>query len=472
MNTGGYPYAPRADLDRSPDRQGFISNDSFHADDRSQASSYASQPVYQAASHHWRSPEPSHTHTAHISRRHSHDRYGHSTDFQESYNAPQRSLAAFEQGAPSFSGIGSSTCASEEMYNRSQIPPVRRDAHHTSLSLPYDSDYVSTQNMGIYPSSSTTTEIFSVPQSIPSAYAASSTRPIPGRRYSASSQQHQQHQQSSYAPYTQAQHQHQHQESYETYSASSGTGQSHYESAQAPGTPTNYTIGRPEEWQASIHQPIPQVPATSILRSSSSSRTSAHSHHPHRSYPGLQYDESAAIPFHAASMPPTPSQHGFSVKSPVEDVRYSSQSLSGSDEFHNYMEDVEDLRTLDDGSIVEGSGTQSQSKPKRRRADPSQLRVLNEVYARTAFPSTEERVDLGRQLNMTPRQVQIWFQNRRQNAKAGRPPPGSPPTNPRQQSLSTPPVTPVAQFPGYQAMQPKIEGPDPDYTYYQGPMRR
>ncbi|KIO29578.1 hypothetical protein M407DRAFT_21315 [Tulasnella calospora MUT 4182] len=68
------------------------------------------------------------------------------------------------------------------------------------------------------------------------------------------------------------------------------------------------------------------------------------------------------------------------------------------------------------------SGLPSQ-KPKRRRADAHQLRVLNEVYARTAFPSTEERIDLGRRLGMSPRQVQIWFQNRRQNAKAGRGPP-------------------------------------------------
>ena len=47
-------------------------------------------------------------------------------------------------------------------------------------------------------------------------------------------------------------------------------------------------------------------------------------------------------------------------------------------------------------------------KPKRRRADAAQLRVLNEVYARTAFPSTEERAQLGQRLGMSPRQVQIW----------------------------------------------------------------
>jgi len=48
-------------------------------------------------------------------------------------------------------------------------------------------------------------------------------------------------------------------------------------------------------------------------------------------------------------------------------------------------------------------------KKKRKRADAEQLRVLNEVYARTAFPSTEERAELAVKLNMTPRSVQIWY---------------------------------------------------------------
>ena len=48
-------------------------------------------------------------------------------------------------------------------------------------------------------------------------------------------------------------------------------------------------------------------------------------------------------------------------------------------------------------------------KKKRKRADADQLRHLNEVYARTAFPSTEERHEMAAKLNMTPRSVQIWY---------------------------------------------------------------
>ena len=48
-------------------------------------------------------------------------------------------------------------------------------------------------------------------------------------------------------------------------------------------------------------------------------------------------------------------------------------------------------------------------KKKRKRADARQLGELNAMYSRTAFPSTEERVELARRLDMTARSVQIWL---------------------------------------------------------------
>lgn len=50
----------------------------------------------------------------------------------------------------------------------------------------------------------------------------------------------------------------------------------------------------------------------------------------------------------------------------------------------------------------------TETKPKRRRANATQLKLLNETYARTMFPTTEERAEIARRINMTPRQVQIW----------------------------------------------------------------
>ena len=47
-------------------------------------------------------------------------------------------------------------------------------------------------------------------------------------------------------------------------------------------------------------------------------------------------------------------------------------------------------------------------KKKRKRADATQLKVLNDTYSRTAFPSTEERIALAKMLDMSARSVQIW----------------------------------------------------------------
>jgi len=54
------------------------------------------------------------------------------------------------------------------------------------------------------------------------------------------------------------------------------------------------------------------------------------------------------------------------------------------------------------------SPEESTIKKKRKRADAAQLKVLNETYNRTAFPSTEERLELAKALDMSARSVQIW----------------------------------------------------------------
>ena len=47
-------------------------------------------------------------------------------------------------------------------------------------------------------------------------------------------------------------------------------------------------------------------------------------------------------------------------------------------------------------------------KRKRERADSAQLKVLDETYSRTIFPSMEERTALANMLDMSPRSIQIW----------------------------------------------------------------
>ncbi|KAI9264159.1 Homeodomain-like protein, partial [Phascolomyces articulosus] len=60
---------------------------------------------------------------------------------------------------------------------------------------------------------------------------------------------------------------------------------------------------------------------------------------------------------------------------------------------------------------------QAPLKAKRKRASPAQLSVLNHIFSQTYFPSTELRIELGKQLGMSPRAVQIWFQNKRQSLR-------------------------------------------------------
>lgn len=46
-----------------------------------------------------------------------------------------------------------------------------------------------------------------------------------------------------------------------------------------------------------------------------------------------------------------------------------------------------------------------------------QLKMLRNIFGENQFPSTEIREEIARSIKMTPRSVQIWFQNQRQKHK-------------------------------------------------------
>jgi len=57
--------------------------------------------------------------------------------------------------------------------------------------------------------------------------------------------------------------------------------------------------------------------------------------------------------------------------------------------------------------------TQKNDPKKRIRTTPEQLRILEKTYERETNPSQSLREDIARRLGMTPRRVQVWFQNKR-----------------------------------------------------------
>ncbi|KAG0167487.1 hypothetical protein DFQ28_005974 [Apophysomyces sp. BC1034] len=78
-------------------------------------------------------------------------------------------------------------------------------------------------------------------------------------------------------------------------------------------------------------------------------------------------------------------------------------------------------------SVKKCSNTQTNFKPTfynpfeikhRRRTSRAQFRVLEKAFQENPKPNTNVRQSLAQRLSMTPRGVQIWFQNRRAKAKS------------------------------------------------------
>ncbi|GAA5903228.1 hypothetical protein JCM5296_001212 [Sporobolomyces johnsonii] len=86
--------------------------------------------------------------------------------------------------------------------------------------------------------------------------------------------------------------------------------------------------------------------------------------------------------------------------------------------------DARSARSTAAGGKGAGTSEPGTKEPAKKRSrtltTPAQTAVLNALLAKTRFPSTETREQVGAQIGMSARRVQIWFQNRRQSQKRQR----------------------------------------------------
>jgi len=229
------------------------------------------------------------------------------------------------------------------------------------------------------------------------------------------------------------------------------SGSSRYQSSEADRPRYDYDRG----WKSN-HPQSPPVHPSSSSASSSTSRPAYTSSQPYSRPQSPDIQPPSWYQDYAHSVPPKSQSHSsYHSDSHYSSGGYNSGGYHGSDDMmeHEYEEDEHRLSNkrssnsaMADGQSVHPFDTpeaKSKSKKpkriknpghdedlilldnevyavkaKRKRANASQLSVLNAAFERSYFPSTEERLRLSKQCRMCPRTVQIWFQNKRQSVKA------------------------------------------------------
>merc|ERR1740115_4031 len=84
---------------------------------------------------------------------------------------------------------------------------------------------------------------------------------------------------------------------------------------------------------------------------------------------------------------------------------------------------LDDEETAQDDTAEMGGGRKRKGKSTRWNIPSSALSMLEQMFQKDKFPSVETRKKIATDLKVTPRQVQVWFQNKRQRSTK---PPGRP----------------------------------------------
>ncbi|BGP34139.1 hypothetical protein JCM10296v2_005954 [Rhodotorula toruloides] len=118
--------------------------------------------------------------------------------------------------------------------------------------------------------------------------------------------------------------------------------------------------------------------------------------------------------------PPEPAKR-FSIASIVsDDADADGDEAMALDDDASVVTGATGTSANGEGGQSDGSATEPAKKRSRTLTTPAQTAVLNALLAKTRFPSTEVREEVGRQIGMSARRVQVWFQNRRQSQKRQR----------------------------------------------------
>jgi hypothetical protein len=147
----------------------------------------------------------------------------------------------------------------------------------------------------------------------------------------------------------------------------------------------------------------------------------------YNSYPNFSLSESQpSLPYHY----PSSSQETLS----IEDFSKDEESeLTEDDEIHDITSSPRKrriaishlpkhsvtsmLKNLNEEDNNNLNDDDDKKPKKRQRTNPEQLEILESVYKVEKLPGSELRKELAVKLKMTPRRVQVWFQNKRAKEK-------------------------------------------------------
>lgn len=161
-------------------------------------------------------------------------------------------------------------------------------------------------------------------------------------------------------------------------------------------------------------------PSLSGFVTVNASHSSQHSMHHHLPIHGCNISNHSSVEMKSI-MPRYSFQHHHISTLPARHIissQYKNIALHNSSKQDSIIcsQSSQNIKTLDSSNIdIKKDLDIHKDSQKRKRLNSSQSTVLKGVFEYTYFPSTELRKRLAQQLGLTPRTIQIWFQNKRQN---------------------------------------------------------